>query len=154
MSVLNKQTFVAVVSVNQTTTLGREEVLVRSVCEQPPKLNLRERFHCSWASKLLISLQPVYCTLWYVPWWMVLAERLSDWRQGEWARRKLSAFVLNAMRSMKRPQLRECLMHAPSTVSVGGRGNGVEGASWECDKQAATKHEEQLRQGSVSFVPR
>lgn len=41
MSVSNKQTFVAVVPVNQTTTLGREEVLARSVCE-PPKLNLRE----------------------------------------------------------------------------------------------------------------
>lgn len=116
---LNKQTFVAVVPVNQTTTLGREEVLVRSVSEQPPKLNLRERFHCSWASKLLISLQPVYCTR-YVPWWMVLAERLSDWRQVGWARRKLSAFVLNAMRSMKRPQLHACPMHAPSTVSVAG----------------------------------
>lgn len=29
MSVLNEQTFVAVVPVNQTTTLGREEVLAR-----------------------------------------------------------------------------------------------------------------------------
>lgn len=50
MSMLNKQTFVAVVPVNQTTTLGREEVLARrSVCE-PPKLNLR-------AVPLLLGLQ-------------------------------------------------------------------------------------------------
>lgn len=58
MSKLNKPTFVAVVPVNQTTTLGREEVLA-SREREPPKLNLRE-VPLLLASKLLISLQLVY----------------------------------------------------------------------------------------------
>lgn len=59
MSNPSKQTFVAVVTVNQTTTLGGEECLASRESE-PPKLNLR-KVPLLLASKLLISLQLVYC---------------------------------------------------------------------------------------------